>query len=153
MVKIGRPILGKGNSSRYSSVDSFKLAEAVNRFCKEADKTMSVLIEINSGREANKNGVFPEDVDALVKQIGKLSNVKVQGLMTMGPRFGDPENARPFFQETRKAFDRLARMDLPHASMDYLSMGMTNSYLVAIEEGANVVRIGTKIFGQRGSEG
>ena len=112
------------------TVDSWRLARELDKQCARMAKTMPVLIEVNSGRETSKTGV-----------------------MTMGPRFGDPENARPFFQETRKAFDRLARMDLPHASMDYLSMGMTNSYLVAIEEGANVVRIGTKIFGQRGSEG
>jgi uncharacterized pyridoxal phosphate-containing UPF0001 family protein len=78
-----------------------------------------------------------------------LQHLAVQGLMTMGPRFGDPEDARPFFQETRKAYDRLASLDLPHATMRILSMGMSNSYRVAIEEGANVVRIGTEIFGPR----
>jgi uncharacterized pyridoxal phosphate-containing UPF0001 family protein len=69
--------------------------------------------------------------------------------MTMGPRFGDPENARPFFQETRQSFERLSKSNIPNVEMRYLSMGMSNSYLVAIEEGANVVRIGTKIFGSR----
>lgn len=135
------------------TVDSWRLARELDKQCARMAKTMSVLIEVNSGREASKTGVMPEDLEGLVLHIRELEHLHVQGLMTMGPRFGDPENARPFFQETRKAFDRLARMDLPHASMDYLSMGMTNSYLVAIEEGANVVRIGTKIFGQRGSEG
>jgi len=65
----------------------------------------------------------------------------------MGPRFGDPEHARPFFQETRKAYDRLGSLDIPNVTMNLLSMGMSNSYQVAIDEGANVVRIGTKIFG------
>ncbi|MEA1976876.1 MAG: YggS family pyridoxal phosphate-dependent enzyme [Chloroflexota bacterium] len=135
------------------TVDSWRLARELDKQCARLAKTMPVLIEVNSGREASKTGVMPEDLDGLVLHMRELEHLRVQGLMTMGPRFGDPEKARPFFQETRKAFDRLARMDFPHVSMHYLSMGMTNSYSVAIEEGANVVRIGTKIFGQRGSEG
>lgn len=135
------------------TVDSWRLVMELDKRCARMAKTMPVLIEVNSGREASKTGVMPEDVEGLVWHMRELEHLSVQGLMTMGPRFGDPEHARPFFQETRKAFDRLARMDLPHVSMRYLSMGMTNSYRVAIEEGANMVRIGTKIFGQRGSEG
>ncbi|TET98134.1 MAG: YggS family pyridoxal phosphate-dependent enzyme [Anaerolineales bacterium] len=138
---------------KVETVDSWHLARELDKRCARMAKTMPVLIEVNSGREASKTGVMPEDVEGLVWHMRELEHLRVQGLMTMGPRFGDPEHARPFFQETRKAFDRLARMDLPHVSMHYLSMGMTNSYRVAIEEGANVVRIGTKIFGQRGSEG
>ena len=133
------------------TVDSWHLAKELDKQCARMAKTMSVLIEVNSGREVSKTGVMPEDLEGLVLRMHELENLRVQGLMTMGPRFGDPENARPFFQETRKTYDRLERMNLPHAGMHYLSMGMTNSYLVAIEEGANVVRIGTKIFGQRGN--
>ncbi len=135
------------------TVDSWFLARELDKRCARMEKTMPVLVEVNSGREASKTGVKPEDVEGLVRQMSELEHLRVQGLMTMGPRFGDPEHARPFFQETRKAFDRLVRMDFPHVSMHYLSMGMTNSYRVAIEEGANMVRIGTKIFGHRGSEG
>ncbi len=138
---------------KIETVDSWRLARELDKQCDRLAKNMPVFIEVNSGREASKTGVMPEDLESLVLQMRELEHLRVQGLMTMGPRFGDPEKARPFFQETRKAFDRLARMDLPHVSMHYLSMGMTNSYLVAIEEGANVVRIGTKIFGQRGNEG
>jgi uncharacterized pyridoxal phosphate-containing UPF0001 family protein len=69
--------------------------------------------------------------------------------MTMGPRFGDPEDSRPYFKATRKAFERLAAKDLKNINMRYLSMGMSNSYRIAIEEGANTVRIGTKLFGER----
>ena len=134
------------------TVDSWRLARELDKQCARMAKTMPVLIEVNSGRETSKTGVMPENLEGLVLHIRELEHLHVQGLMTMGPRFGDPENARPFFQETRKAFDRLARMDFPHVSMHYLSMGMTNSYRVAIEEGANVVRIGTKIFGQKGRE-
>jgi hypothetical protein len=71
------------------------------------------------------------------------------GLMTMGPRFGDPEDSRPYFVTTRKIFDQIKALQLPNVEMRYLSMGMTNSYQVALEEGANMVRIGTKIFGER----
>lgn len=138
---------------KIETVDSWRLARELDKQCDRLAKNMPVFIEVNSGREASKTGVMPEDLESLVLQMRELEHLRVQGLMTMGPRFGDPEKARPFFQETRKAFDRLVRMDLPHVSMHYLSMGMTNSYLVAIEEGANVVRIGTKIFGQRGNEG
>jgi len=133
------------------TVDSWHLAKELNKQCAHMVKTMSVLIEVNSGREVSKTGVMPEDLEGFVMRMHELENLRIQGLMTMGPRFGDPENARPFFQETRKTFDRLVCMDLPHVRMHYLSMGMSNSYLVAIEEGANVVRIGTKIFGQRGN--
>ena len=85
----------------------------------------------------------------LVHQLNDLHYLRVQGLMTMGPRFGDPEDARPYFRATSEAFHRLSALNLPNVTMRYLSMGMSNSYLVAIEEGANMVRIGTKLFGGR----
>lgn len=110
---------------------------------------MSVLVEINSGRESNKTGVLPNDVDELVQQISTLEYLRVEGLMTMGPRFGDPEDSRPYFKATLEAFDRLSSKNIPHVTMRYLSMGMSNSYQIAIEEGANIVRIGTKLFGER----
>lgn len=133
------------------TVDSWELAEVIERRCALLDKTMPVLIEINSGREPNKTGVFPEDVDELVQRIASLDHLRIQGLMTMGPRFGDPEDARPYFRETKAAFDRLAQAKIPGAEMRILSMGMSNSYEVAIEEGSTMVRIGTKLFGERGS--
>jgi len=131
------------------TIDSLRLAEAVNRHCEEIGKIMPILIEINSGRESNKAGVFPEKVDELVQQISGLENIRVQGLMTMGPYSGDPEDARPYFDATKEAFDRLSQMKIPNVEMKYLSMGMSNSYQVAIEEGANMVRIGTLLFGER----
>ena len=131
------------------TIDTIKLAEEVNKRCSEINKIMPVLIEINSGKELNKTGVLPEDVDELIKQISSFPNIHVQGLMTMGPRFGSPEDARPFFKATKIAFDRLSNAKMPNVEMCYLSMGMSNSYKVAIEEGANIVRIGTKLFGGR----
>lgn len=131
------------------TVDSFHLAEEIANRSGLAAKIMRVLIEINSGREPQKHGVLPEDAEALVRQISELQNIRIEGLMTMGPLAGDPEEARPFFVETKKIFDRLKELDLPNVEMKYLSMGMSNSYPIAIEEGANIVRIGTKIFGPR----
>ncbi|RLB20031.1 MAG: YggS family pyridoxal phosphate-dependent enzyme, partial [Deltaproteobacteria bacterium] len=83
------------------------------------------------------------------KDISGLEHLKIMGLMTMGPFTGDPEDARPYFQKTRKIFEEIKELDIPGVEMRYLSMGMSNSYKVALEEGANMVRIGTKIFGER----
>lgn len=129
------------------TVDSMKLAQAIDLRCARLGKTIPVLVEINSGRERTKTGVLPEELDDLVDGITKMKHIRLMGLMTMGPRFGDPEDARPFFKATREAFERLSARRLPNVPLRYLSMGMTNSYQVAIEEGANLVRIGTKIFG------
>ena len=131
------------------SVDSFELAKEIDRRCRKISKTMPVLIEINSGRELQKSGVLPEDAQSLIERIQPLANIKVMGLMTMGPRFGDPENSRPYFTETKRIFEEIKALNLPGIEMKYLSMGMTNSYRIALEEGANMVRIGTKIFGLR----
>jgi len=131
------------------TIDTIKLAKEVNKRCAEINKIMPVLIEINSGKELNKTGVLPEDVDELIKQISSFPNIHVQGLMTMGPVFGNPEDARPYFKTTKLAFDRLIKAGIPNVEMRYLSMGMSNSYKIAIEEGANIVRIGTKLFGGR----
>jgi pyridoxal phosphate enzyme (YggS family) len=129
------------------TLDSLRLAKVINKYCKAAGKVMPLLIEINSGQEKSKTGVLPKMLDDFVSNLAGMKYIHIQGLMTMGPRFGNPEDARPFFQETRKAFERLA--NLPNLDMRYLSMGMSNSYPIAIEEGANVIRIGTKIFGER----
>lgn len=134
------------------TIDSVELAEKVDKECKLINKIMPVLIEINSGEESNKTGVFPEDVEQLIFQIKDLPNIRIKGLMTMGPRFGDPEKSRPYFKITKKAFDSLKAQNIPKVEMKYLSMGMSNSYPIAIEEGANIVRIGTKLFGERGRE-
>ena len=131
------------------TVDSMKLAKEIDKCCGKIDKIMPVLIEINSGEETQKAGVLPEDAIALVQEISILKQVKIMGLMTMGPFTGDPEDARPYFVKTRGIFEKLKEENLPDVEMKYLSMGMSNSYRVALEEGANMIRIGTKIFGER----
>jgi len=131
------------------TVDSLDLAREIDKRCRAAGKLMPVLIEINSGEEDQKAGVRPDKAQALIADIASLKNIRIQGLMTMGPFEGDPENSRPYFKVTKNLFDQVKARNLPGADMKYLSMGMTNSYRVAIEEGANMVRIGTKIFGPR----
>jgi pyridoxal phosphate enzyme (YggS family) len=131
------------------TVDSWRLAQTLDRHCQNVGKTMPVLIEINSGRESNKTGVLPEAVEVLVKQTSELEHIHIEGLMTMGPRFGDPEESRPYFKATREVFERLTAKNISNVTMRYLSMGMSNSYRIAIEEGANIIRIGTKLFGDR----
>ena len=131
------------------TIDSVQLAKLVDKRCALENKIMPVLVEINSGKESNKTGVLPRDVDELVWELSDLPNLRVQGLMTMGPRFGNPEEARPYFKTTKIAFDRLGRAKIANVEMLYLSMGMSNSYKIAIDEGANIVRIGTKLFGER----
>lgn len=134
------------------TVDSIELAEEIDRRCAQIDKVMPVLIEINSGREKQKTGVLPEKAAQLIREVSSLPNLRITGLMTMGPRSGDPEDSRPYFRETKKVFEKIKKLNLPHVEMRYLSMGMTNSYKIAIEEGANMVRIGSKIFGERDYE-
>jgi pyridoxal phosphate enzyme (YggS family) len=131
------------------SVDSLEIAKEIDKRCAQIGKTMPILIEINSGREPQKSGVYPEDAAQLIREISSLRNIKVMGLMTMGPRFGNPEDSRPYFVETRRIFETVKRLELPNVEMKHLSMGMSNSYKIALEEGATIVRIGTRIFGER----
>ena len=131
------------------TVDSMKLAREIDKCSGKIGKIMPVLIEINSGEETQKAGVLPDDAIALIQEMSALEHIKITGLMTMGPFTGDPEEARPYFVKTREIFQKLKQMNLPNVEMRYLSMGMSNSYKVALEEGANMVRIGTKLFGER----
>jgi len=131
------------------TVDSIKLARVLDKCCQKLGREMEVLVEVNSGEEPQKAGVMPGEVVRVVKEIAALENLKLMGLMTMGPFTGDPEEARPYFKKTREIFEEIKSMEIPGVEMRYLSMGMSNSYMVALEEGANMVRIGTKIFGER----
>ncbi len=131
------------------TVDSYELAEEINKKCQKINKVMPILIEINSGKEPQKAGVIPEEAIDLVKRIAKLPYVKIMGLMTMGPWLEDPEGLRPYFRLTKELFEEIKALNLSQVEMRYLSMGMSDSYKVAIEEGANLIRIGTKIFGER----
>jgi len=131
------------------TIDSVAIAKEIDKRCAQIGKIMPVLIEVNIGREEQKSGVLPENTEQLVKEISALPNIRVMGLMTMGPLSGNPEDSRPYFVEMKKLFEKMKKLSLPNIEMKYLSMGMTNSYQIAPEEGANIVRIGTKIFGER----
>ena len=131
------------------TVDSIRLAKAINNACKNAGRSMSVLVEINSAKEKQKAGVMPEDAVAFIKELSSLDFIHVEGLMTMGPFSVNAEDLRPYFRITRELFEKIKALEIPNVNMTYLSMGMSDSYTVAIEEGANLVRIGTRIFGRR----
>jgi pyridoxal phosphate enzyme (YggS family) len=139
------------------TVDSLEKAAAIDKRAERAGKEIiPCYTEINIGSEFSKAGIkpaehepFDEYMEKLAKDISALSHLRLAGLMTMGPRFGNPEDVRPFFRRTRRIFERIKELDLPNVNMKYLSMGMTNSYRVAIEEGSNMVRIGSAIFGKR----
>lgn len=131
------------------TLDSLELAAAIDRECALAGKMMPVLIEVNSGAEPQKSGVLPEELEGFIHKTGKLRHIKVAGLMTMGPLSLQPEDYRPYFAATRKLFEVIKELKIPRVDMRYLSMGMTDSYQVAIEEGANIIRIGSRLFGPR----
>lgn len=139
------------------TVDSMKKAVALHRRVEQMKrKTLPVFIEINIGSEFAKAGIRPDEhepfepyMQRLVAEMSELSHIQVEGLMTVGPRFGNPESSRPYFRKIRKLFEGLAALALPNVQMLHLSMGMTNSYQVAIEEGASMIRVGTALFGPR----
>ena len=126
------------------SLDSVSLAEEIDKQAKKAGRTVSVLIEINSAREEQKGGILPEDAEQFYLNIKDLSSIEIAGLMTMGPVCEDPEDMRPYFRETKELFDRLNKKY--GFKGEILSMGMSDSYTVAIEEGATLVRVGRRIF-------
>ncbi|MBW2980927.1 YggS family pyridoxal phosphate-dependent enzyme [Candidatus Woesearchaeota archaeon] len=128
------------------TVDSVKVAKEID---KRTDKVMPILIEVNIAKESSKTGVMPEESIKLISEISKLKKIKIKGLMTMAPYFDDPEKDRPYFKEMKRLFDKIKSMNISNVDMEILSMGMSDSYKIAIEEGATMVRIGTKIFGIR----
>ncbi len=131
------------------SVDSLKLAQELNKYAKKNDKIQAILIQVNVAKEASKSGVYVEDTLQLLKEVSRLENIAVKGLMTMPPFFNAPEKARPYFKSLRKLRDQIKIEAISNISMDELSMGMTGDFETAIEEGATIVRIGTAIFGDR----
>jgi len=128
------------------SVDSFALAEEIDRQTGVIGKTVSVLIEVNVGGEKSKFGVAPEKAQEVITQISPLKNVKVNGLMAMEPPSENPEDARPYFKQMKQLFDGIKKSNIPNVEMRFLSMGMSSSYRVAIEEGSNMVRLGRVLF-------
>ena len=132
------------------TLDNIRLAEELEKRFAGVNRRIEVLIEVNIGKEPQKAGVLPEETEPLIKEVSRrFKNIKVKGLMTMGPLVEHPEELRPFFRMTRELFERLRNLNLDNVEMAILSMGMSHSFQIAIEEGANMVRIGTAIFGER----
>lgn len=131
-----------GAFASIQSVDTVRLAEAISR---RIDRELPILLEVNVGQEATKHGFLVEEVATALEQIRALPHLRIDGLMTVAPEVGDPEEVRPVFDTLRRQAERLG---LPE-----LSMGMTNDYAVAIEEGSTMVRIGRAIFGDRPEAG
>lgn len=131
------------------SVDNSELAEDIHRYSLQADLVTPVLIQVNVSGEASKSGVKPEGLEELLDMLVSLSGISVRGLMTIPPYDPDPEKSRKHFAALRKLRDRMRSVNIENIGMDELSMGMSNDFEVAIEEGATWVRVGTAIFGAR----
>lgn len=130
------------------SVDSLHLAQALNRHAKERATRLPVLLQVNISGEASKEGVPAEEASVLARQIATLPYLEIQGLMTIAPLVQNPEEVRPVFRTLRLLRDRL-RDHVPQCNWQHLSMGMTDDYRIAIEEGATIIRVGRAIFGER----
>jgi hypothetical protein len=129
------------------SLNRWSLARELDRRAREHGQVFRVLVQVNITRERGRFGVMPGEVAEFIRETAGLQGLQVEGLMTMAPFVADPEQVRPLFREMRDLFTRLGRE--PGIRMWYLSMGMSNDYPVAVEEGANLVRVGTAIFGPR----
>jgi pyridoxal phosphate enzyme (YggS family) len=132
--------------SMIHSVDSFRVAEALDKYASREKKVVPILIEVNVAGEETKFGVATEETVELIRKVSRLTSLKIQGLMTMAPYLEEPGGTRPYFRRLRELRDRITSLEIPNVEMQYLSMGMTNDYEIAIEEGANLLRIGSAIF-------
>lgn len=138
-----------GRACLIHSIDSLHLAEEIDSYCEKKGLDVDVLIEVNVAKEATKSGINLEETEELVKSISRLSHVHIKGLMTIAPFVENAENNRMIFRALKDLSVDISRKNIDNVSMDILSMGMTNDYEVAIEEGATHVRVGTAIFGER----
>ena len=132
------------------SVDSLHLAHEIEKRAAQHDLTMDILIQVNSAQEESKFGISTEETDQLISDIAsQCPHIRIRGLMCIAPFEEDPEDARPYFAAVKKIYDKYAQQSSDRIDFQYLSMGMTNDFEVAIEEGSNLIRVGTAIFGYR----
>lgn len=132
------------------SVDSLHLAQEIDKRAAQHGKVMDILIQVNSAMDERKFGITTDETDTLIKEISEqCPNVKIRGLMCIAPFEDDPDNAREYFAAVKKIFDKYAAVKSDKYDFEYLSMGMTNDFQVAVEEGSNLIRVGTAIFGYR----
>ncbi len=142
-----RQIVGKVDLIQ--SVDSLKLAKEISRVSQNRELTTDILIEVNIGKEENKSGVMPEMLEELIYQVRELPSINIKGLMTIPPICDNSDKIRRYFYDMNKMFLDISSKKLDNVSMDILSMGMSSDYYEAILEGANMVRIGSALFGKR----
>jgi len=128
------------------SVDSLKVAVEIDKEAAKINKVQDILIQVNTSQEASKFGLNPDGIVEIIKKISQLPNIHISGLMTIAPLVDNPGKTRPFFRQLRELRDRLNKSQVTSHKLQDLSMGMTNDYQVAIEEGANILRIGRAIF-------
>ena len=133
------------------SVDSLALAEAIHKKAQKIGSCMPILLQVNISGEKSKLGIDPLDLPREIRKFAKLEGVKISGLMTIPPFDRDPETSRPYYARLRELRDTCSSLNIPRICLDELSMGMSNDYEVAVEEGATLVRIGTGLFGPRPS--
>lgn len=138
-----------GRTYLIHSVDSLRLAEEIDKESAKHGVITDILVQVNISEEETKSGIDTADAIALVKDIAKLPNVRIKGLMTIAQETQNPEETRPVFQTLRNLSIDIKALNIDNISMDFLSMGMSGDFVVAIDEGANLVRIGTSIFGKR----
>ena len=131
------------------SVDSDHLLAAVDEAAQKLRKVQDILIQVNLAKEDSKFGIYKEDLPFLLQKADAMSHVRLLGLMCIAPNYDDPEETRPLFREMREIFESVRMLPFLSSEMRWLSMGMTNDYRIAVEEGANLVRVGTAIFGAR----
>jgi pyridoxal phosphate enzyme (YggS family) len=136
--------------SMIHSVDSLRLAQEINKRAQQHNLTMDILIQVNSAEEESKFGIKTEETGQMIQDIlDTCENIRIRGLMCIAPFEENPEDARVYFAEVKKLYDEYGKMEHPHLDFQYLSMGMSGDFHVAIEEGSNLIRVGTSIFGAR----
>lgn len=138
-----------GKTTLIHSVDSLKLANEIQKQAEKKNVIADILVEVNIAEEESKFGIHKEETFSLIKEIAKLPNIRIKGLMTIAPFVENAEDNRMYFKEIRQLSVDIKNQNIDNVSMDILSMGMTGDYMVAIEEGATLVRVGTGIFGER----
>ncbi len=132
------------------SVDSLRLAKKISQEAKRAKRVIPVLLQVNIAREEQKYGFLAQDLNRNLPELDELENIKIKGLMTMAPFVKDPEETRPFFADLRKLVEKIKEKNWQRIKMEELSMGMSQDYLVALEEGATIIRLGRILFSDEG---
>lgn len=131
------------------SLDNIDLAEEIDKRAKKAEKVMSVLIQINIGNEDTKSGIDKTEIESFIEKLQTYENIRVEGLMAIPPVMVNEAETRKYFKEMKEIFEKLKKTGYNNCIMKYLSMGMSDDFEIAIEEGSNMVRVGTSIFGKR----